>query len=75
MSSHVLLVELNADKFGVRDSISWLFLAYLQSVQFSVIAVLHHFSGLKKITNLHMSCRKFLGVSIAVKNTTIGFKI
>jgi hypothetical protein len=22
-----------------------------------------------------MSCRKFLGVSIAVKNTTIGFKI
>jgi hypothetical protein len=48
MSSHVLLVELNADKFGVRDSISWLFLAYHQSVQFSVIAVLHPFSGLKK---------------------------
>jgi hypothetical protein len=44
----VLLVELNADKFGVRDSISWLFLAYHQSVQFSVIAVLHPFSGLRK---------------------------
>jgi hypothetical protein len=59
MSSHLLLVELNADKFGVRDSISWLFLAYHQSVQFSVMAVLHLFTGLKKILNLYMSCWKY----------------
>jgi hypothetical protein len=54
---------------------SSLFSALTQSAHFPVIAVLHPFNGLKKITNLYMSFRKFLGVSIAVKNTTIGFII
>jgi hypothetical protein len=54
---------------------SSLFSAQTQSAKFPVIVVLHPFNGLKKIKNLYMSCRNFLGVSIAVKNTTIGFKI
>ena len=54
---------------------SSLFSARHQSVQFSFLAVFHALNDLKKISNLYMSWIRVRDLSMAVENTSIGFKM
>ena len=54
---------------------SWLFSARHQSVQFLFVAVFYALNDLKKISNLYMGWRRVEDLSIAIENTSIGFKM
>ena len=54
---------------------SSLFSARHQSVQFLFVAVFRALHDLKKISNLYMSWRRVRDLSMAVENTSIGFKM
>ena len=54
---------------------SSLFSARHQSVQFLFVSVFRALNDLKKISNLYMGWRRVGGLSIAVENTSIGFKM
>jgi len=54
---------------------SSLFSARHQSVQFLFVTVFRTLNDLKKISNLYMSWRRVSGLSMAVENTSIGFKM
>ena len=51
------------------------FSARCQSAQFLFLAVFCDINDLRKILNLYMSWRKLRDLSVAAKNTSIGFKI
>jgi hypothetical protein len=46
-----------------------------QSMRCSLMSVFRDLSGLKKITNLHMSCRVFEEFSKDIEKTPIGCKV
>jgi len=46
-----------------------------QSVQFLFVAVFHALNDLKKISNIYMSWRIVRYLSMAIENTSIGFKM
>ena len=54
---------------------SSLFSARHQSVQFLFVAVFRTLNDLKKISNLYMGWRRVEDLSIAIENTSIGFKM
>ena len=54
---------------------SSLFSARHQSVQFLFVVVFRALNDLKKISNLYMSCRRVRDLSMAIENTSIGFKM
>jgi len=54
---------------------SSLFLAHRQSAHFLFMAVFHALDDLKKVLKLYMSCIRIIDLSMAVKNTSIGFKM
>ena len=59
----------------VKGLPSSLFSARCQSAQFLFLAVFCDLIDLRKILNLYMSWRKLRDLSVAIKNTLIGFKI
>ena len=54
---------------------SSLYSARHQSAQFLFVAVFRGLNDLKKISNLYMSWRRVRDLSIAIENTSIGFKM
>jgi len=54
---------------------STLLSAHHQSVQFLFVADVHVLSDHKKISNLYMSWIRVRDLSMAVENTSIGFKM
>ena len=54
---------------------SSLFSARHQSVQFLLVTVFHDLNDLKKISTLYLSWRRVRYLSMAVENTSIGFKM
>ena len=54
---------------------STLLSAHHQSVQFLFVEDVHVLNDLKKISNLYMSWRRVRDLSMAVENTSIGFKM
>ena len=54
---------------------SSLYSARHQSVQFPFVAVFRGLNDLKKISKLYMSWRRVRDISVAAKNTSIGFKM
>ena len=54
---------------------SSLYSARHQSAQFMFMAVFRGLNDLKKISNFYMSWRKVRDLSVASKNTLIGFKM
>ena len=59
----------------VKGLPSSLFSARCQFAQFLFLAVFCDLIDLRKILNLYMSWRKLRDLSVAIKNTLIGFKI
>ena len=54
---------------------SSLFSARHQSVQFLLVTVFRALNDLKKISNLYMSWIRVRDLSMAIENTSIGFKM
>ena len=52
-----------------------LYSARHQSAQFMFVAVFRGLNDLKKISNFYMSWRRVRDLSVAAKNTLIGFKM
>ena len=69
------IVVLVAVRIRVKGLSSSLFSAYCQSAQFMFMAVFRGLNDLKKISNFYMSWRRVRDLSVAAKNTLIGFKM
>ena len=54
---------------------SSLYSARHQSAQFLFVAVFRGLNDLKKISNLYMSWRRIIDLSMAAENTSIGFNM
>ena len=59
----------------VKGLPSSLFSARCQSAQFLFVAVFHDLIDLKITLNLYISWRRLRDLSVAAKNTSIGFKM
>ena len=59
----------------VKGLPSSLFSARCQSVQFLFLTVYCDLNDLRKILNLYMSWRRLRELSVAIKNTSIGFNM
>jgi len=69
------IVVLVAVRIRVKVLPSSLFSAHYQSVQFMILAVFRALNDLRKILNLYRSWRRLRDLSVATKNTSIGFKM
>jgi len=59
----------------VKGLPSSLLSARCQSAQFLFLAIFHDLNDLRKILNLYRSWRRLRDLSVAAKNTSIGFKM